>query len=471
MPILSSSQRRQWAALAPVWFCLVLLLGCSSSQTRLPPPVEPPDSFSRSGEKTVPERWWQAFSDQGLSTSVKRALEGNFDLKVAWQRLREAEALVNRESADLFPDLNATADTDITRGNQRGADAESVRLGLESSYEVDLWGRIRSRVEAERFRVRASLLDYRTAALSLSAEVTRTWFRLMEARYQLELLREQLSTNRDVLRLLKTRFSSGVASSADVLRQMQLLEATREQKFAVESRKEVLEHQLAVLSGKAPRSFRAETGTELPDLPAMPETGLPIELVRRRPDVRRAHNRLRAADADMAAAISNQYPRLTLNASLSSEDNDASDLFDNWAAAFAGNLVAPLVDAGQRRAEVERTRSVKDQRLFEYGQTILTAFREVEDALVEEKKQRERIRTIEEQFRLADATYKQLQTEYLNGVTEYIDVLTALTDRQELRRNLLSAKLGLIEQRIDLYRALAGGFRTQSETGESSNHG
>jgi len=119
---------------------------------------------------------------------------------------------------------------------------------------------------------------------------------------------------------------------------------------------------------------------------------------------------------------------------------------------------------------VARSRSVKQQRLFEYGQTILTAFQEVEDALIQEKKQRQRIESLEKQLRLADATYEQLRLEYFNGVTDYIDVLNTLTDRQELRRNLLSAELELLEFRIALYRALAGGFDTGRDTGELSHN-
>ncbi|WP_279591370.1 efflux transporter outer membrane subunit [Halospina denitrificans] len=450
--------------------CLLLITGCASSREEIPAPVAPPESFSDSGDATMPDKWWRAFDDDPLNQRVDRALGSNLDLRVAWQRLREARAVLDRESASLFPDLDANADAETRRGSERGSDTEQLQLGLSSSYEVDLWGRIGSRVDAERFRLQASYADYQTAALSLSAEVTRTWYRLMEERSQLELINNQIQTNRDVLRLIETRFGSGQTQSADVLRQRQLLESTREQKLTIESRIQVFEHQLAVLLGKPPRSAIDQAGRSLPELPPLPETGLPVELVQRRPDVRRAHNRLRAADAALAAAISNQYPRLTLNASVSTRENDANDLFDNWASAFAGNLVAPLIDAGQRDAEVARSRSIKQQRLFEYGQTILTAFQEVEDALIQEKKQRRRIESLEEQLRLADATYEQLRLEYFNGVTDYIDVLNTLTDRQELRRNLLSAELELLEFRIALYRALAGGFDTGRETGELSHN-
>ncbi|MGM0454361.1 MAG: TolC family protein, partial [Thermodesulfobacteriota bacterium] len=195
-------------------------------------------------------------------------------------------------------------------------------------------------------------------------------------------------------------------------------------------------------------------------VPPLPATGLPADLVRRRPDVDQAHLRLKAADADTAAAVSNQYPRLTLSASLSTSNDAGSDLFTDWARSFSGSLVAPLLDAGRRQAEVDRSQAVKKQRLYQYGQAVLTAFQEVEDALVREKKQVQQIESIEARVRLAERTYRQLRTEYINGAADFIDVLTALTEAQQLRRELISARRERMEIRIGLYRAVAGGFET-----------
>ncbi len=200
----------------------------------------------------------------------------------------------------------------------------------------------------------------------------------------------------------------------------------------------------------------------MPELPAMPETGLSTELVQRRPDVQSAFNRLKAADRDLASAISNQYPRLTISASISTSANSAGNLFEDWVTSFAGNL-APIFYGGELSAEVDRTEAVKQQRLYEYGQTILVAFREVENALVQEKKQIESIESIERQVELARQAYDQLRVQYLNGTSNYLDVLTALDEVQQLQRDLLTARLTLVEYRVALYRALAGSFETQRE--------
>ena len=217
-----------------------------------------------------------------------------------------------------------------TLDNEAGSSTE-FQLGLAADYEVDLWGRIRSDVEAERYLAGASYTDYQTAALSLSAEITRIWFQLNEAHSQIVLIRNQIESNRKIVDLFKTRFRSGQIRTADILRKQQLLEATREQLIVTESRAEVLAHQLAVLLGTPPQRTRNLTYHAPEELPPLPETGIPAELVQRRPDVRTAFNQLKAADSRVAAAISDQYPRLTLSASLYTTDDDAVELFDDWA--------------------------------------------------------------------------------------------------------------------------------------------
>lgn len=437
--------------------------GCSRQTSSVSLPVDTTRTFSYSGDRDVPGRWWTVFGDPQLNVLVDSALGSSFTLMTAWQRLHEAKAIVDRETSSLFPTLDASVEGELSQYQTRFVQSQQLRLGLASQYEVDLWGRIRSSIEAQRYRAEATLQDYRTAALSLSAEVVRTWYQLMEATSQLELINQQVETNEKMLRLMKNRFGSGQIRSVDILRQRQLLESTREQRITAESRVQVLEHQLAVLLGRIPQGqFNYQTDT-LPGLPPLPETGVPAELIRRRPDVQSAFNSLQAADRQMAAAISNRYPRFSLSASVSTAADQAGDLFEDWARSLTGNLLTPILYGGRLSAEVDRAEAVKKQRLYEYGQTMLTAFREVEDALIQEKKQRERIESLKDQIKLARQSYEQLRVSYFNGVAGYLDVLTALDEEQQMRRNLLSARLLLLEHRVALYRSLAGGFQTERE--------
>lgn len=440
---------------------LLSLFSSCSTQSNLTDPVEIPESFSESGVELVPVKWWKSFEDNRLSTVIDSAMSSNITLLTAWERLRAAEAVVDRESSLLFPTLEATGSARADRFSDSSQDFEQLQLGLSSSYEIDLWGRIGSTIDAEQFRAQATLYDYQTAALSLTAEITRTWYRLADAQNQLALVNEQINTNLTVLELLNNRFEIGQIQSVDVLRQQQLVEATREQRTYAEARVQTLENQLAVLLGQTPQSGVDLRPDDLPQLAPLPSAGLPTDLVQKRPDVRSAFASLRAADNDLAAAISNQYPRFSISATASTAAESAGALFNDWAMSFAGNLLAPIFYGGELRAEVNRNEAVKNQRLYEYGQTILTAFREVEDALIQEKKQVESIESIERQLELASQSYRQLRIQYLNGSGNYLDVLTALDDIQQLRRDLLTAQLTLVEYRISLYRALAGSFETE----------
>lgn len=445
-----------FAARAAAFFVLLLALVACAGQPPSSPPVTTPELFSRSGEAATPRQWWVAFDDASLNHLVERALGANLDLRAAYERLDQARAVRERQEAGLFPSLEARAGAE--RRDDGDSETDLFSAGLAAEYELDLWGRVRAQVEAEAFRVAASGADYQAAALSLAAEVTNTWFELLTQRSQKELARAQLETNRNVLSLIRARFSVGQSSSADVLRQRQLVAASREQLVSVEARIRVLEHQLAVLLGEPPTTVALPGDGTLPALPPLPDTGVPADLVRRRPDLRRAYYQLQAADAELAAAVADRFPRLTLSASLSTETTDSSDVFDDWLATLAGNLVMPLIDGGQRRAEARRVRSVREQQLYEYGQAALVAFQDVEDALIQERQQQRRIDSLREQLELADSAYRQLRIQYVNGAVGYLDVLNALKERQDLRRTMITARQELLAFRVALYRALAGGF-------------
>ncbi len=474
-----------------LWVCLglVFLHGCTLNSSQQPAsaspktenaavntdtaPVAIPDHFSATHHGSSPQstvtlkpdaQWWQAFSDPELSQLVSQALNDNLDLKSAYERLRQASARVGIQSADYYPTLDAFLSGEKTDSDEDNS--EVISLGLSATYELDLWGRIGSLVEAEESRFRATALDWQTAGLSLSAEVTRVWYQLTEAENQLDLVAQQLAANRQVLSLLQSRIGLGTVSTADALRQEQLLEATLEQQTIARERANRLRYQLAVLLGLPPQTADIPPRNQLPAMPPLPATGVPADLVQRRPDIQASFFRLQASDAELAAAVSDRYPRLSLSASVTTRDEDTQALFDDWITALAANLVAPLIDGGQRRARVNEAQAQQKEQLYQYGQTVLNAFREVETTLMQEQQQALRIQSIERQLQLAEQTYQQLRIEYFNGAGNYIDVLTALTDVQQLKRERLAARLNLLEFRIALYRALAGNIpMTQAQEG------
>lgn len=412
----------------------------------------------------LPDEWWTSFEDPILDSLIQAGLEENLILAGNWEQYKAARAIIKRERSFLFPQVDAFGG--VATNQRRGDLSEDMEFqaGLAASYELDLWGRIRAGVQAEEYNAEAVLRDYQAAAMTISAEIANTWYQLLTARRQIELIDEQIQTNEDIVKLIRARFAGGQIRAVDILRQEQLLESTRDQKIIYETNRELLENRLAVLLGRPPQNIQDFRPGVLPELPPLPDTGLPLELIRRRPDLQQAYNLVLAADREMAYAVRSKFPVISLDATGSFNSAEIGNLFENWTYSLTGNLVAPLIYGRRLSAEVSRTEAIKNQRLFEYGQAVLTAFEEVENALFQEQKQLERLEVLERRLDLSSKTSRQLRVEFLNGLSPYLDVLLALDEQQQLEREMLEARQELLEIRIGLYRALAGAFETPGET-------
>ena len=442
---------------------LILLQACSPKLKNIDAPIESPQNFSFKGKDTVSNEWWRSFNDSQLNDLIESALSDNLSLKSTWQRFIAAKAIRKRTSTNLLPEIDASAQTAISRPEPDFAGGENTQIGASISYEVDLWGRIRANTDAEEFRFRASYYDYKTASISLSAEIANTWFRLITTKKQLELAKDQIKTNEKAIKLIRVRFGGGQIKAVDILRQRQLLEQTKDLEILYSTNLQELKNQLATLTGTPAQNFDIEIPESLPDLPPIPRAGLPLDLIRRRPDILREYNALLATDRDMAAAIANKFPRLSFDLSTQARSNTYSELFNNWAYTLRGNLFAPLLYWGRLRAEVDRTEAEKYQQLYEYGQSVLVAFQEVENAMINEINQQKRLEIIEKRVDMAKKVSEQLQIEFAYGFSNYLDVLLTLREQQQLQRDLLDTLQRQYEIRIALYRAIAGGFETERE--------
>ena len=441
--------------------CLALLLTACASVTERSGIYTPlPGAFSMAGTSPLTDRWWEMFADTDLDALVDSALRDNLSLRATWDRLAQADAIARRDGAARLPAVNLNSSAELTRGEDIDT-SRDYAMGVAASYELDLWGRVRSTAQAAQLDARAAAAALNTAAISLSAEVTGSWFQLVEQRGQLALLQQQATYNEQVEELVTLRFRMGQAQAADVLRQRQLVEQTRGDSEEVRAQIRVLEHQLAVLLGKAPGSMNFAARHTLDALPALPDTGLPLELIERRPDIREAFYTVQAADARVAAAIADRYPRIDLSAGVNSLAASPGDLFSSWLANLAARLAVPLFDAGRRVAEVDRNRAVVSEQLNAYEDTVLLALQDVEDALAREYHQHKKIASLERRLQLADEVILRLRDRYIQGATDYLDILDTLVNQQDLARRLLTARRELLEFRIELARALAGGWDLQ----------
>jgi len=439
---------------------VLTLAACASTNPAVQSPITLPERFSSTGQADLPVRWWQSFADSTLNNFIERALAGNMNLKSTWDRLRQAQAIQRKVGAEGIPSLDAEASFSMLRSNQNDNSEtfHDFNLGLVTGYEIDLWGRIRSDREVAIYDYRVSGEDLRAAALTLSAQVAGTWYQLVEKYGQLELLDNQIDTNRQVLELATLQFRTGQTGIADVLQQRQLVESNMGERAQVAGQAQVLENQLSILVGTPPGQLQVPHLADLIHLPPLPSTGLPAALVKNRPDVRSAWFKVLSADQSTAVAIADRFPRLSISVGISTGGEHTRELFNNWLASLAANLVAPLIDGGLRRAEVDRSRAVTEERLHTYGQIVLEALGEVEDALAREARQHEYLLSIEKQLKLAQTVIARVRDRYINGSEDYQRILIALLSYQQLQRNYLSGQRTLIQYRIDLCRALGGGW-------------
>jgi NodT family efflux transporter outer membrane factor (OMF) lipoprotein len=426
-----------------------------------------PDRYAQAAPEAAalpaaPDRWWTAFGEPALNEWIERAFAGNLSLGRAWARLEQARLAAKIAGADRIPTVNV-------EGSARRAQTiaqlpsgaferttSTFALGLAASYEVDLWGRVAATARAAAEDLRASRADLETAALTLAAETAEAWLSLEEQTAIRALIEGQLRASRDVTRLVEHRFGQGLSSALDVYQQRQLTTAIEALLPPVDARLAALRHQLAVLAGLPPGSAVPESDGILPDPPPPPGPGLPADLLRRRPDVAAAEARLRAADERTAAAIANRLPALRLGATGGTQSFDSAAIFDDWVWSLAGNLVGPLVDGGRRRAEADRAGAVRDEALDAFRLAVLQALREVEDALVLERRQIELIERLGAQRDAAGSTLAQARTSYVNGQAEYLSVLVALDRLQQTDRSLVAARRQRLAYRVQLHRALGG---------------
>ena len=447
--------------------CAGLLVGCAPKVAKVDLRFDTPEHFSLTGEEEAPARWWTTFQDAALNALIDSALRDNLTLRNVWFQLEEAGAFIDITASQRWPQISLEVRSGISVPEPDFVGGEVTQVSARANYELDLWGRIRYSIHADQYRFRAASYDYRTAGITLAAETALAYFRLKAAEEQLLLLDDQLTTNEQVLALIRARFASGQVRGVDILRQEQLIENTHEQRIELEMQRDLLKNQLAILVGTAPDiTFRNElqVSDSLPSLPPMPQTGIPLQLINRRPDILSAFYQLQASDRELAAAISNKYPRLTFSITSAFRSNNLEGLLESQAGSLTGSLLAPLFYGRRLQAEVDRAEAVRAQLAEVYGQTVLEAFQEVEDNLIQEVRLREQIDVLESQLKLAGETFGQLRIEYLNGSLPYLDVLSTLTQQQQLRQELVDTKLRMLETRIGLYRSLAGGFETGRTT-------
>jgi NodT family efflux transporter outer membrane factor (OMF) lipoprotein len=429
----------------------------------------PADAFARGA-------WWELYGDAELNALITRLVLSNQNLAASAAQYRQARALRRSSRAAFFPTLSSS--TSMTRAGQGGGDStvrttdgfsveggnsasisKSYELSLTSSWELDLWGKLRRSLESNTASFDASAADLAAMRLSLQSELVQTYLQLRVLDIQHRLLAATVQAYQRALRLTENQYRAGIVPRSDVTQAMTQLRSTEAEAIDLEWQRAQHEHAIAVLIGVPPSELSIARREQTPPLPPLPP-GVPSSLLERRPDVAAAERRVIAANAEIGVAKAAWFPDLTLSATGGYRTSSFANWIDmpNRFWSVGPQLALTLFDGGQRRAESERVQAVYEQTVAEYRQAVLDSFREVEDYLVQLHVLERESQVQEQALEAARESLRLIENQYRAGTVDYNSVVDVQTSALSNERNQLTLLGSRLTTSVQLIAALGGGW-------------
>jgi NodT family efflux transporter outer membrane factor (OMF) lipoprotein len=471
-----------------LWLAALLLItavGCAVGPDYRPPETKVPEQWNGQAvvtpalpSKTSPDpvtlvEWWNAFNDPSLSSLVEMALRSNLDLRQAEARIRQARASRGVAGAPLLPEVAASALYQKSQGSSEafggGAIAtagnvqEIFQVGLDASWEIDIFGGTRRNVEATTADLRAAVEDRRDVLIILVGDVGTNYFNLRGFQQQIVIARKNLEAQKKTARIIHKRFTAGFIGRLDVANADAQVATTEASIPRLESQARAAIYNLGVLLGRQPAVLEKDLAIESPIPPTPPQipVGLPSDLMRRRPDIRRAEARLHAATARIGVATADLFPKFNLTGSvgisaaeLAKLGNVSSSKF--WS--FSPSVTWPVFAGGRIRWNIKLQDALQEEALAFYEKAVLTALRDVETALVAYAKEQERRRALAEAVVNNRQAVDLAMKLYIAGKTDFLNVLTAERNLFVNEDALTESTRTLATNLVALYKALGGGW-------------
>lgn len=433
--------------------------------------VESPDwKAAQPNDSVIRGEWWAVFNEPELPALEVQVAAANPTVRAAEASFRQARAAVRINRTSLFPSLTVgpsitsnhfSANSPTGSVTARGATFANFSLPVDLSYEADLWGRIRRAITAAREQYQASAADLENVKLSLQSELAMDYFEARSLDAQRELLDNNIDAFRRALELTQNRFNGGLASRAEVAQAETQLHQTEAQRIDIDQARAEYNHAIAVLTGKNPEDYQLPIAA-LKRVPPVVPTGVPSQLLERRPDIAIAERQLAAANEQIGIAKAAFYPRLVITATGGLQSGSIVNWF-TWPSrlwAVGPELSQTVFDFGRRRAQLELTEAAYDEYVNRYRESSLTAFREVEDNLAalrvleqEAAKQHDATASAENSVQLAVNRYK-------GGIVTYLEVITAQTIALANQRTEVDLMRRRMDASVLLIKALGGGWDT-----------
>ena len=425
-----------------------------------------PEEAAKSESASIgDQKWWEVFQDEQLQSLIRTALEQNYDVRIAAERILEAQAQLGITRADQFPNVAGGASISDQRSARSAFlpafERGSGQLNVSAAWELDFWGKFRRATEAARANLLATEWARREIISTLVANVSGAYFQLRALDLELEISNRTLASRQESLRLTRLLADRGSTSLLDVRQAEQLVFTAGTEIPALEQQIEQQENFISTLLGRNPDTVpRGAKLTEQKRPPEVP-TGLPSSLLERRPDIRQAEQQLIAANAQIGVARAAYFPQISLSGTGGFQSAALTDLFSGPAGtwSFGASLAQPIFTAGRLSSNVRFTEAQERATLLSYQQTIQTAFRNVSDALIANRKSREFRSQQEFLFQSAQDAARLSHMRYTGGVTGYLEVLTNETNAFSAELGLVQAQLNEFLALVQLYQALGGGWQ------------
>ncbi len=460
-----------------VWLVWAAVFGCTVGPDYHRPALKAPAQWSEplAGGETngvaSAGDWWKAFGDSELDSLVDRAVQANLQLRAARARVREARAQRGVTVAGYWPAADASASYTRNRTSKHSflpippgtaLDYNLYQAGFDASWELDLFGGTRRAVEGANAAMAAAEFNRRDVLVSLIGETARNYFEARGSQQRLVIAGQNITAQRDAVKLTRDRFQAGLTSELDLQQASALLAATEAEVPALETALRISLHRLGILLGEPPGALlsRFSTPAPLPVHPPQVPVGIPSDLLRRRPDIGRAERELAAANARIGVAVADLFPRFSLTGNGGWQSVSGSSWFTPSSGFWSvgPTLTWRIFDAGRIRANIRVQNARQEQALANYEQVVLSAFEEVENALVAYAQEQARSGSLETSVKAQRTALRLSQDLYRNGLTDFLRVLESARALYQAEDALVQSQKAVSEDLIALYKALGGGW-------------
>jgi len=457
-------------------FCVLMFISCSEAPIYKKPTIPAPDTYK--GNTTIWQpaqpadhmsrgEWWKEYHDPTLNDMIVRLDAANAGLAVAMAHFDQATAYSAQAHAGYFPTVSAGAYTTRNQQSETRALRSKTQpnnygdnaIGLLVNYEVDLWGRVRNQVEAGEAGAQAAEADLESIHLSLRAQLANDYLTLRMLDAQSKLLKDEIDAYSKASELTQNRFQNGIDSALDVSRAKVQLEMANVKLVEISTSRSLYEHAIATLVGESASSFSIVPKLVAIEVPAVP-VGIPATLLQRRPDIAAAERRLAEANAKIGIAKSAFFPAINLSAAVGFESTLQSALLSApslfWS--IGPSALLTIFDSGRRQSVVDQADAVFKETSAQYRSTVLSAFQEVEDNLTLLNNLSEQSITLNEAVSETNHTLDIAMNRYREGISSYLEVVTAQASAQQVQLDQLSLKRRELQASVNLIRALGGGW-------------